>query len=174
MSFDEQYAALSGLGQREKLRFIQKLANPAAGAEWQDACPGGLIRQPLSVVCTLTTSATVSNRSPALSATDGSNEYAIQGSASTQAASITNKYGFGFLAGFQTNVLANLMNSGIPFLILDPGFIFRSVTNNLQVGDQWSLVAIQYFQVLELPARWEQEREQRILDGVQPATGILG
>ncbi len=111
---------------------------PAAGAEISETVPTGARWRVMSFEAALTSSVTVATRGPLLSIDDGANEYFRGDPGNTQPASTTQTY---------TGAL-NVPNSALRLVSANPwsfadlkmiaGHRLRTVTNNLQVGDQWT------------------------------------
>lgn len=116
---------------------VVTLSNPAAGSEFSQAVPTGVLWKPQAVRIPLTTSATVANRRVNLAITDGTNTIVNNLSNTDQAASLTYTYSFSNTGGSQqTNgVLVSSMLSDLPWL--PAGYVIGSATLNLQVGDDF-------------------------------------
>lgn len=115
-------------------------ATPGAGAEISETVPTGARWELLAFTATLTTSVTVINRVAALRLDDGANVFTqTQAATNAQASSLTP---YVWMPG--TNQFTG--NNGVVHLplaagvSLGPGFRLRTLTQNLQAGDQWSLV----------------------------------
>jgi hypothetical protein len=117
--------------------------SPAAGVEWTQTVPGGVIWELLSVKLRLVTSAVVANRQTILQCRDqddvilraGSNNVNIPAS-STQTVTFEN-------VGATTNlgsVIQGLLPS--PPFVLQSGWKVGTLTNGLDAGDQYSLVTL--------------------------------
>lgn len=130
-------------------RFPFPLPQPAAGANFVLTPTGLGIWRILSLVAVLTTSAVVANRAVVFSADDGTTTYFRTPAPSVQAASLALRYaafdGSSPQATVGTVAVAGWPNSG---LALYPGHSLRSAVDNLDVADQWTLVAVM---VEELP-----------------------
>lgn len=123
------------------------VAAPPAGSDWSYTVPAGRVQRLLAAFGTLVTSASVSNRNQGykLSA-PGPMEVAEYNANLAVTASSTQKVLWGALqavapaeanAAFGGSVLV-----GIPNIILTAGYIWASLTANLQAGDQWSAITL--------------------------------
>jgi len=110
--------------------------DPAAGVEITQAVPTGVLWRLSSLSFVLTTDATVSNRQVRLVLDDGANIFARIPAPAVQPASIAVRYTFGDgLANFSAGDDAVAPTpSG---LLLPVGFRFRTLTTNLQAGDNF-------------------------------------
>jgi hypothetical protein len=120
----------------------QTVANPAAGADWSFAMLGVTRATFCTVFAQLVTSANVATRTAALQITDGANVLAIVDSTTTQVASLTTQY-----TGYCSSPLGGTGGTHAYWplpapLILRPGWTIGSLTNNIQAGDQWSLIRL--------------------------------
>lgn len=114
---------------------------PAAGAEVSETVPTGARWEVLAFRTLLTTSATVINRLVELVLDDGALEYFRSGTSGQQAATIQGQHSFSQgwgIASFDGN--ANWAQTLPVGLRMGAGHRLRTTTNNLQVGDQYSLV----------------------------------
>lgn len=121
------------------------VSNPAAGADWSVTVPAGEFWHIQSLTATLATSAVVGNRAPRLEISDGVNRIDEIQPSTVQAASIAAQR-WGMSPGGATPANSNGANVGgwggpQPFL-LSPGYILSTSTVNLDVGDQWSQIAL--------------------------------
>lgn len=113
-------------------------ANPAAGQEHDIVVPGGKLWFLLSALTTLVADATVANRVVRLTYDDGNTEYARVHPPSQQTASLT--YVYSWAAGLDrvAAVAASLgVQAGLPAIPLFPGHHIRTVTRDLQAGDDF-------------------------------------
>jgi hypothetical protein len=125
--------------------------NPAAGAEFTITPDDGGLWLVLGIVAQLVTSGVAGTRAVALRVDDQSATYMIAPAGTTQITGLTRLYsafpGVGAAA-------ANGSIIGIPWpshgLILRGGHRIRSVTEVIDVGDQWSAIAAQ---VVSYPRR---------------------
>lgn len=118
------------------------VVSPAAGAEFTITAPGEGLWRVISVAFTLTTDATVSNRSPSLLMDDGTSVVWRSCAAAVQTASLAWDYCAFAGAGNSDNTGSSnyfpLPDSG---LILPAGWRLRSSTGNLQAADAITAVA---------------------------------
>jgi hypothetical protein len=117
-------------------------ASPAAGADSVEVVPAGRLWRLMSWRGLFIASATVASRSVTFQIDDGSNNLTREG----QNNAITAGQGGQF---FVYSTPFNGSDTGLNFflwndsaIILGPGFRLKTVTQNIQAGDQWS--AIQY------------------------------
>lgn len=128
---------------------IIPITAPGAGVEI-DIVPttsgGWLIR---TIRATLVTSAAVATRTPTLSADDTISEWYRAAPGATQAASLTRVYS-GFHSSAGAASAGPVIAWGIPAdgLWLPQGHHLRTITDLIDVGDQWSNVVIS---VIEFP-----------------------
>lgn len=118
-------------------------AVPGAGAEISETVPTGARWELLAGAFTLTTSATVANRTPRLSLDDGALVYFQASSQGVQAASVGVTYTFGQglplqAIGADSRSILTLPNN----IRMAAAHRWRTLTGLIQVGDQYS--AIQY------------------------------
>jgi len=111
--------------------------DPDAGAEISETVPTGALWRLLAFWAALVTDATVSNRQPELSFTDGTTEFFRKPSRDTQAASLTYNYSFVVL-GIDHPIEILTQIAAIPHTMLLPaGYTIDTITTNLQAGDNW-------------------------------------
>lgn len=126
------------------------IANPAAGADWTFTAAAGQRASVKSFSAVFTASAAVGNRNMTLILDDGVNTV-IQISAliSVTAGQVVGLNGttFNQPAGVVTTILPI---SFPPNLFLEPGWRFRTFTNNIQAADQWSGIALAVEEWLDL------------------------
>jgi hypothetical protein len=135
---------------------IVKLANPSAGTDF--ALPVSGIGDWIveSIAFVLTTSAVVANRLVQLSADDGTDVFGRYGAPAIQVASLVQRYS-GFIGSTGGGTAGNLTSLAFPTvgLYLPQGGFLRSVTQAIDVGDQYSAIVAR---VLEAPSgptdRW--------------------
>lgn len=114
---------------------------PAAGAEWKYVHSGPSWFVPTCIVAQLVTSATVANRAPRLTVTFRSVMCAQFAPSAVVAASLTvivSASDSGGATADATTVTVELADN----LIIADGMTLASSTVNLQVGDQYSAIAI--------------------------------
>lgn len=117
----------------------RQIPQPAAGAELTFTCPGEVNLLVVSLAFSMTTDATVANRATSL-VLDVEGFTVFQSVAGVVlAASLTQK--IGAFAGATRNGSAGgntLIGLPIPGLVMRPGWVLRTQTDNLAVGDQYT------------------------------------
>jgi hypothetical protein len=124
------------------IRVVQ-VPTPAVGTDWSVAAPGQGLWRLLAFRYVFTTDANVANRLPSLIVDDGTSALLQVSAPAVQAAGIAQSY-----SGFPGSGGAAL--AGAPWLVpcpsdgilLLPGFRLRSSTTAIQVGDQFSAIAL--------------------------------
>lgn len=132
------------MGVKERVPFLKchTVASPAAGAEWTLTAPGQGLWRVISLAFTITTDATVSNRSPGLLMDDGTSVVWRSVAAAVQTASLTWDYSAFAGAGNSDNTgQFNYFPLPTEGLIMQPGWRLRSNTNNLQAADAITAIA---------------------------------
>jgi hypothetical protein len=118
------------------------VASPAAGAEFTITAPGEGLWRIISLAFTVTTDATVSNRSVGLFVDDGTSVVWRSVAAAVQTATLAWDYCAFAGAGNSDNTGSSnyfpLPDGG---LLLPAGWRLRSSTNNLQAADAYSAIA---------------------------------
>jgi hypothetical protein len=110
---------------------------PAAGAEISETVPANARWELISIVYTLTTSATVANRFTRFVADDGANIFTEVPQPTAQIAS--NTFTYNWFHGALNTAGSNVSDAPMPLhLTLNPGFRWRTNTVALQAGDQYS------------------------------------
>lgn len=129
-------------GEDVRRRVIQ-VPSPAAGAEWSVQVPGGERWSIRSLVAQLLTSAVAANRGARLEVSDGNVRVASYQAAQIQAASTTVRHTLvpGGPVGANAQSQASQWPGPDPF-ILAPTWVLSTSTINLDVGDQWSAIAM--------------------------------
>ncbi len=112
--------------------------NPAAGAEVSEAVPAGVRWRILTVEIILVAEVTAAVRTVELAFDDGANVYFDRKSPADQAASETREYHFSPVGYTDSAFIDTDIVLGIPPLILPAGHRIRTITNNLQSGDDFS------------------------------------
>jgi len=138
-------------------RFPVVVSAPTPGAEFSIAIGGSNLSVPglgayriLSLTFQFVSSATVATRSFALVMDDQTTTYLQVGAPGSQAASLTEQYAaFEGSTGGGANGPVNHFAWPTPAAVLYPGHRLRSVTTNIQIGDQYSNIAML---VEELPS----------------------
>lgn len=114
-------------------------ADPAAGAEIEQTVPAGTWWVLMGVQLQLVTSATAANRRPALVVDDGTTEVHRLRVGVDQAASLTRTYIFTPSVDAEVDRSATFLEmiEPLPELVLPGGYRIRTVTANLQAGDNY-------------------------------------
>ena len=122
--------------------FSVAVGNPAAGSDWLFTSPVAQRFSVTYITATLATSATVATRTASLVISDAVAALATIDSLSTQAAGLTNTYS-GLNGAFQGGTGLTHFYWPIPQpTLLGSGWRIASLTNNIQAGDQWSLIRL--------------------------------
>lgn len=122
---------------------VVQIPTPAAGADWSVTVPGGRQWRISAGRAIFTTSAVVASRIPRLTLSDGTTIYWENSVQATMVAS--NVYRLGFSAGGaqQSTGNANVDSAlTLPDLWLPGGHQFMTQTTAIDVGDQWSGLAL--------------------------------
>jgi hypothetical protein len=114
--------------------------NPAAGADWSVTVPASEVWSLVTITATLTTSAAVANRLPSLVVTDGNVRYARMSAVNTQAASLTSIATWGPYG--QSGQTGTVVRGILPVAALGPGETIGSLTDLIDVADQWSAIVL--------------------------------
>lgn len=120
------------------------VANPAAGSDWTYTVAAGTRERIVSVTATLTTSATVANRIPVITITQGGN--IVYQASPTAAQTATTALTYLFTSGLQpwTGAGGQIVVPLPPNLFLTGGNTISVTTTALQAGDQWSNIRISH------------------------------
>jgi hypothetical protein len=111
--------------------------DPAAGVEISETVPSGARWRLRALAATLVTSATVANRTVSLRVDDGTTAYYGTDAPGTQPASNTVRYSAAEGVAAKTGTISE-WNMAFPHtMVLGGGHRFRTVTNNLDAGDNW-------------------------------------
>lgn len=113
--------------------------DPAAGAEISEEVPTFALWRVMGVSAQLVTDATVANRRPRLVLDDAGTRLLTESPATAaQAASLTRDYFWQQNMPHETNLTTTAIIAGVPtFAFLRPGDRIRTITENLQTGDNW-------------------------------------
>lgn len=119
------------------------VANPAAGSDFNFQLPNAQRGKIRGVIATLTTSATAATRGVRVQIKDNAGNVLYQAPGNiTQAASLTQIYNFS-AAPYPTTAIAGEAFIPIPpDCLLGVSWQIASLTNNIQVGDQWSSIFV--------------------------------
>lgn len=121
---------------------IITVASPAVATEISIPAPGQGLWRVISLAFRLVTDANVANRAVQLFADDGTNVWWRASAAAVQAAGTTVDHGA--FAGAATSTLTGTVATlALPSegLWLEPGWRLRTITANIQAGDQYSAIA---------------------------------
>jgi len=125
--------------------------NPAAGAEWNITVPDGEMWRIMAIRFNLVTSATVANRRVHVSLEVGGAPAFELISSVDQAASLTRAYTCQAVGGAGTFSDDNDILIAMPDNMLIPGGdIIRTLTTNLQAGDDYGVATITYQRYITL------------------------
>lgn len=118
-------------------------AAPAAGQDWSFTVPGGEQWRVLGASAVLVTSAVVANRTPVVKVNAGGLPLFVSANNNAQTATATVTYVAEPV--YTPNTTASFVGYrplDRPDFLLEPGMTFGVATNNIDVGDQWSDVAL--------------------------------
>lgn len=161
-----------GIVPAEVIRRTIAVPDPAAGAQWSVAVPGGVIWRILAGRGQFVTSAAARNREVGITYTDGSAEFCRSWTMLNQAASSSFVYGFFPMAGTVGFGYGNIgISFPIPDLALYPGSVVSSVVVNMDANDFWQgvVLAIDEYQVRGL-----ERAAERYARAVAEAVGAGG
>lgn len=128
---------------RQRLVSTVPVASPAAGADWVASPPAGSTWELLHVKAILTTSAVVANRAPVLRVRDNSGlDLDAYPAAAVVAASLAVEQDWEAGIGSQITTILNVAGMSEPPPLVPLGGSLRSLTANLDVGDQWSGIVL--------------------------------
>jgi len=129
----------SGESYQERLTQV----NPAVGNEWRHICPGSFVEEVLTIRYKFATSAVVANRVPMLVIIDqnGSEVWRTPPS-SNQAAGQTSLYAYSSATGASQPFLSNSVALAMTRIFLFPQWQIGTTTAALDVGDQYSEIAL--------------------------------
>jgi hypothetical protein len=123
---------------------VVQIPNPAAGAEFSIRAPGEGLWRIMSLAYTLTTDVNAANRAQSLVADDGTSVYFSTDSTVFHVASTARGYsaweGAVGVTAISGDVILSFPTRG---LVLPAGHTLRSLTTAIQVGDQYSGIAVQ-------------------------------
>lgn len=138
---------------------------PAAGSDWTVTVPAGKVWRVLSVRASLVTSATVANRAPALTVSDGSAVFLTVPAPAVQAASLTGVFDWYEYASAQA--VGNVQAAALPELIIPAGFVLASSTAAIAAGDQWSAPVVYVIET------WDRRGPIELLDAAEVQVVVL-
>lgn len=129
-----------------RLRAIPRIIpipSPAAGADWSQQVPDGVMWRVVGCTAQLVTSATVSNREPMLHYGDGTTFPLRVSGGSAQTATQTVEYHWSIGAsGFNGLPGTGKVQAALPNMQISGAWVVRVVTSGLVAGDQWSAVSM--------------------------------
>lgn len=131
---------VSGESVWRRSRITVAIPSPAAGADWSFAIPSGHVYRLLSVYAQLVTSAAVATRVARLAFTDGDRTFLDVPPFATQAASLTRRYAWAVSPAATAQGTGIL--SSLPEVELQAGWTIASVTDLIDVADQWSGIVL--------------------------------
>jgi hypothetical protein len=131
------------MGVKQNVPYLKTviLPNPAVATDLAIVAPGNGLWRVISVVFRLVTDANAANRFVQLTADDGSNVWWQAAAPEVQAASTTIDHG-AYVGATTSTLVVGVAAIALPAdgLWLEPGWALRSVTDNVQAGDQFSAV----------------------------------
>lgn len=128
---------------RQRLVRTVPVANPAAGADWIATPPQGCAWELLHVKAILQTSAVVANRGPVVRLRDNAGlDLDAYPAAAVVAASLTVEQGWEAGLGAAVTAILNVSSMSEPPPLVPLAGSVRSLTANLDVGDQWSGIVL--------------------------------
>ena len=154
---------------------VVKVPNPAAGADWTQAVPGGVMWKILSGQATLTTSATVATRLPQIQLTSAGVNVGLYGAVFNVPAGTTAAISFSQRLGSAVGLAGSPSSPApLPNYPLVQGDTLGSSTGAIQAADQWSAIAFvvaEYYitnQLLSELAREREAMETELLNEIAP------
>jgi hypothetical protein len=149
---DALMRALARRGTYDRVLRAVPITAPAAGADVVVTVPGGVIWLVQSFIGTLTTSAVVATRAPALLVDDSTVTTMRLPAAATQAASLIVTYTWADVNPVSAAPVGAGTMSSLPVdLIVPAGWRLRTSTLNIDVSDTWTSVAVMVEEVLAQP-----------------------
>lgn len=118
------------------------ITDPAAGAEMTQAVPNGVVWKIKALYFVLTTDVTVANRFVNVVFSNGINDFAYLVYPTVQPASLVRGYTLALGCGYSTPP-GDRQQMQAPDLYLPGGYVFRTVTGNMQAADAYSTIACQ-------------------------------
>lgn len=161
------YAYSRPLGPYRIAPRIVSVANPSAGADFSIPVAGQLTNNvvwvPLVLNALLTTSSTVANRATRLTLAYQDTTMQVAPVAANVTASSVGYQVWQRDGGIGNNfnAIANIM----PKLPMPPGSTLAASTNNIQTGDQWSLINLYVLEIQQLPPAVLEEEAAELLAG---------
>jgi hypothetical protein len=153
---------------------VVPIASPAAGADWSVTVPGESTWALASVSATLVTSAVAGARAPIFTVTDGSSVLWRVAPGTTQATALTVTYSWlPEMGAPDTTITGGQLQVALPPTYLQPGNVFRVATALLDVGDQWSAIVVQAYEVFNGHVERERGLADSIRDEAEAIAGIV-
>ena len=123
-----------------RTRIVVRVPQPAAGVDWTLAVPGGHTYRPLAAFAQLVTSAAVAARVARLAFGDGDITFGSFPPGASQAASLTRLYSWAPSQGVAA--VGTAIGGYLPEVTLQSGWTIGSVSELIDVADQWSSVFV--------------------------------
>lgn len=122
---------------------VVRVPTPLVGSDWSTIVPGNQVWEILAVTEQLTTSAVVANRRPSVLLDDQTTSLSRVVSFIPAAASQNTQYSFVAGAAAGGGVAGGAVTDALPLGWIAPaGYRLRNITLGLDVGDQWSGIAV--------------------------------
>lgn len=123
--------------------FITRVAAPAAGADFTHVFGGAYIRRIIAISAQLVTSAAVANRQVRLDVSSSEGRVLSVPLVASVTASLTTQLSWAEgITPPNTALFDNCLVAGFPALVVPAGFSIASVTQGIDVADQYSNVLI--------------------------------
>lgn len=132
-----------GIVPAERIRQVVRVPNPAPGSDFVVTVPGGVVWLVDSVMGLLTNDANVASRLPRLVLSDGNTDFArIEGNLSGGQAAGLAMFWTWMVDGAFHNQSGSSWLAPLPRTVLLANWTVRASTLGIQVGDQWTQVAL--------------------------------
>lgn len=131
---------VSGEALWRRTRITVPVPQPAAGAGWTFVVPAGHVYHLHSVLATLQTSAAVANRSARIQLGDGVRTFLDLPPAAVQPASVT--WVYAWTESPPALQIGTGVSSHLPHTAMPAGWTVGTLTNFLDVADQWSGIVL--------------------------------
>lgn len=156
----------AGIRGREVIPRVIPVANPGAGNDWIVPVPGGVMWLLETVTFRFLASAVVANRLPTLQVTDadGLNIGRTQVHSAITAGTLI-QVTFSPYVASPFSAAAGVSQDPIPTRKLYGGWILRSLTTNVDVGDTYTQIVVNVLEVDERPYDVELARDLATLRG---------
>jgi hypothetical protein len=142
------YPLIPAIGESEGAPRRITVTTPSAGAEWTQTVTGEGAWLLTAFIATFATSAVAANRTPSLSFTDGNAEILripLSGNVVANS-SLVISGALGISSG-TVGAIAGVTAVALPYIILQPGFVIRSVTPLIDVGDTYTNIRLYVFEL---------------------------